>query len=347
MVDATIADPPNWKTTSADPNDETFGDVVEPASIDAADDFDAVLLGEPYDGAVIGRRGARNGPAAIREALAGVKTHHVEMGPVGNVGDLGDLSWPTAGDGAGADGDGTGRANATVDLDDRADVADVQALTEDVTAAVHAIAALPVFLGGDNSLTVPNVAPLLESGSVGILNFDAHLDVREPVDGPTSGTPYRQLFDRGLDAYAVVGARHFETSTTYVEWLQSEGGAVVTPEEVADDRRGALDRAKRAVSGVDHLYVSVDVDVLDASAAPGVSAPTPGGLSTRELFACVREICGDARLAGFEVVECAPGLTADDRTARAAARTIAHALAGYGAGDAGPTGGRAGGVRRA
>ncbi|ELZ12719.1 formiminoglutamase [Halovivax asiaticus JCM 14624] len=325
MAEATISAPPAWESPASDPNDETFGDVIESATLDAAGtpadvttagEFDAVLLGEPYDGAVIGRRGAREGPGAIREALAGVKTHHVDAGPVGRMGDLGDVAWPTD----------------TVDLDDQADVGDVQALTESVTAGLHATDALPVFLGGDNSLTVPNVAPLLESGSVGVLNFDAHLDVREPADGPSSGTPYRQLHDRGLDAYAVVGARHFETSTTYVEWLQSEGGAVVTAEAVGEDRDAALDRALRTLSGVDHLYVSVDLDVLDAPAAPGVSAPTPGGLTARELFACVREACDDDRLAGFEVVECAPGLDDGTRTARAAARTVAHALAGYGAG---------------
>ncbi|WP_290818738.1 formimidoylglutamase [Halovivax sp.] len=322
MSDATIADPPVWKSPSSDPNDETFGDEVEPTALEAAGEYDAVVLGEPYDGAVIGRRGARSGPAAIRDALAGVKTHHVEAGTPGDVGDLGDLSWPTD----------------EIDLDDRTDVAAVQASTADVTAAVHDLDALAVFLGGDNSLTVPNVAPLLERGSVGVLNFDAHLDVREPVDGPTSGTPYRQLLERGLDAYAVVGARHFETTTAYVEWLRAEGGAVVTSEAVGQDRQAALGRAKRTVSGVDHLYVSVDVDVLDAPAAPGASAPTPGGLTTRELFRCLRDVCADARLAGVEIVECAPGLEGGERTARAAARAVAHALAGYA--DRGSVGGR-------
>ncbi|WP_247731597.1 formimidoylglutamase [Halovivax limisalsi] len=316
MAEATMTDPRTWASPSDDPYDKTFGDVIEPATVDAADELDAVLLGEPYDGAVIGRRGAREGPGAIREALAGVKTHHVEAGAVGSVGDLGDAAWP---------------ADA-VALDDRGDVADVQQLAETLTADVHATEALPIFLGGDNSLTVPNVTPLLDRGSVGVLNFDAHLDVREPVDGPSSGTPYRQLVARGLDAYAVVGARHFETSTAYVEWLQAEGGAVVTAEAVDEDRDAALDRALRTVSGVDHLYVSVDLDVLDAPSAPGVSAPTPGGLTTRELFACVRRACDDDRLAGVEVVECAPGLGDGDRTPRAAARTVAHALAGYGAG---------------
>ena len=314
------ADP--WPSPSSDPNDETFGDVVERATpqsgtpeavTEAVADYDVVLLGEPYDGAVIGRRGARDGPAAIRNVLAGVKTHHFDRGPVGHIGDLGNLSWETDA------------------------VADVQRETARMSAALYETDTLPVFVGGDNSLTVGNVTPLLDRGSVGVVNFDAHLDCREPVDGPTSGTPYRQLLRAGLDAYAVVGARHFETSTHYADWLSARGGELVTATAVGADFTGALDRVWQAVEDVEQLYVSVDLDVLDATAAPAVSAPTPGGLLTRELFSLLRQCCSDPRLTGFEVVECAPSLAEGTQTADAAARAIAHGLAGatVKAGDAG------------
>ena len=80
---ALLASPPEWTGPSADPNDTQFGDVVERATLAAADDLDVVVVGEPYDGAVIGRPGAAAAPAAIREALAATKTHHVGIGPVG------------------------------------------------------------------------------------------------------------------------------------------------------------------------------------------------------------------------------------------------------------------------
>ncbi|WP_440007027.1 formimidoylglutamase [Halomicrococcus sp. SG-WS-1] len=303
-----------WTGTSADPNDEQFGHVVEQAALADADRYDAVIVGEPYDGAVIGRPGAREGPAAVRSALAGTKTHHLDAGPVGGVADLGDVDVPTG-----------------------ESVADVQDAIGETTAAVHDTDALPVFLGGDNSLTVPNVAPLLDE-SVGVVNFDAHFDCRA-VDGqPSSGTPYRQLHEAGLDAYAVVGARHFENSTAYADYVR-ERGEVVTAEEVGDDPVEAVDTALDAMADVDSVYVSVDLDVLDAAAAPGVSAPTPGGLSTRELFRSLRLVASGARratadaggprdrVAGFEVVECAPPLESGDRTAQAGARAVAHFLA--------------------
>jgi formimidoylglutamase len=294
---------------SNDSNDEQFGHVVELASIDDADRFDAVLVGEPFDRAVIGRKGASEGPAALRQHLAGTKTHHFDAGPVGSVADLGDV---TLGDGR----------------DDSGTVADLQERVRTITERVHDTDAFPVFLGGDNSMTYPNAAPLLEEGTLGVVNFDAHLDVREVGDDPTSGTPYRQLYEAGLDAYACVGARHFETSTDYAEYVRERGGEVVTAEEVGDDEIEAIDRALDALGDVDRIYVSVDLDALDAPAAPGVSAPTPGGISTRELFRMLRLLGNEDRLAGFEVVECAPPLEsrAANLTATAGARAIAHLL---------------------
>jgi formimidoylglutamase len=308
---------PAWTSPSSDPNDETFGDVVDPVDHPRAEggDYDAVLVGEPFDRGVIGRRGAAQGPHAIREALAGVKTHHFGGHGVGTVGDAGDAYL--------AVDSGDELPGTTRDLQDHLRV---------VAGAVHDGDAFPVFLGGDNSLTYANCLPLLEAGSLGVITLDAHLDVREPREDATSGTPYRQLFAAGLDAYACVGARHFETSRAYGEYVESRGGAVVTSDEVGRDVDGAAERALAAMRDVDRVYLSLDVDVLDATAAPGVSAPTPGGITTRECFRLCSRFAREERLAGFEVVECAPPLDREGRTVDAAARTVAHVLAGRQAG---------------
>jgi formimidoylglutamase len=327
-----------WTGPSSDPNDEQFGHVVTPATLGPRGiESDVVLVGEPYDGAVIGRKGAVDGPTAIREELAGLKTHRFGMGPV-------------------ASGDGTDTSLTIADLGDVSltggappddDTATVQDRVAAVAGAVHQTDAFPVFLGGDNSLTVGNVRPLLEAAHerderVGVVNFDAHLDVREPTDGPTSGTPYRQLLESHLDRYVVVGAREFETSTTYADYVEDHGGTILTADELGGSLDTGLTKIASATADLDHLYLSVDLDVLDAAAAPGVSAPTPGGLTTRELFSLVRSVGTDERLAGFELVETAPSLdpaAAPDspernRTVGAAARTVAHLLAGVAEGRA-------------
>jgi formimidoylglutamase len=296
-----------WEGLSSDPNDEQFGDVVDLATLDDCGEYDAVLVGEPYDGAVIGRKGAASGPRGLRDALASTKTHHFSAGPVENLADLGDVAIP-----------------------ETDDVSAVQDAVAAVAADVHDADPFPVFLGGDNSLTYANVRPLLEEGSVGVVNFDAHLDVREVRDdvGPTSGTPYRQLIEDGLDAYAAIGVRHFETSTEYHDYLTDNGGFALSAGTVGDDPEAAITEVRDQLSSVDNVYISVDLDVLDSTAAPGVSAPTPGGLRTMELFRMLGALGRDDGVAGFEVVECAPPLDDGHQTARAGARTVAHVLAG-------------------
>lgn len=308
---------PSWRSPSRDPNDETFGDIVEGVDNPRAEgsEYDAVLVGEPFDRGVIGRKGAAQGPHAIRQALAGVKTHHFGGHGVGTVGDVGD-------------------AFVSVDSGDELPetVRDLQRHLRVVAGYAHDADTFPVFLGGDNSLTYANCLPLLGEGTLGVVNLDAHLDVRERREDATSGTPYRQLFAAGLDAYACVGARHFETSGTYAEYVRDRGGVVVTSEEVGRDVDGAAERALDAMRDVEQVYLSLDVDVLDATAAPGVSAPTPGGITTRECFRLLSLLAREERLAGFEVVECAPPLDRESRTVDAAARAIAHVLAGRQAG---------------
>lgn len=329
----------DWKSPSADPNDETFGDVVGGIDPDEVGDLstndpslanhDVVLVGEPFDAAVIGRRGTAEGPDAIRGSLAGVKTHRFGQGSPtdATIRDLGNVVVHRDRSDDGGAEDGTDR-----------DV--IRKTVRSVADRVHGSTTIPVFLGGDNSLTVPNVMPLLEAAgpdeTVGVCNLDAHLDVREVRGTYTSGTPYRELLEAGLDAYVVAGARDFETSAAYAEFVDEQGGTVVTADELGRDPTDARDRIRAALEAVDHLYVSVDCDVLDASAAPGVSAPTPGGLTSRELFGLVGDLAADPRLRGFEVVECAPPLDENGRTVDAAARTVAHALhtiVGNGGGD--------------
>ncbi|MFB6253580.1 MAG: arginase family protein, partial [Halobacteriaceae archaeon] len=208
-------------------------------------------------------------------------------------------------------------------------VRETQQEIADVTNALHASSAFPILVGGDNSVTVGNVEPLLSRGSVGAISLDAHLDCREVQDQPSSGTPYRQLFESGLESLVVVGARHFETSTIYHDYLRSQNGEIITAEEIGEDVVSSANQAIDALGDVDFVYISLDMDVLDMSAAPGVSAPTPGGILSRELFRLLRLLSTESRICGFEIVECAPPLDDANKTVTTAARAIAHFISGY------------------
>jgi len=294
-----------WDVERSDPNDELFADIVEDDS--TIPDSGVVLAGEPYDGAVIGRTGAREGPGAIRQELASLKANALGHDGFPSITDIGDLS---------IEGDETRAVQQTV---------------SGQAAKVHGPERFPVFLGGDNSLSFANARPLLDAGrdgDVAVVSLDAHLDCREVEWEPTSGTPYRQLFGAGLGTLVVAGARDFETSAVYEEFLRDQGGHTVSSERFRDPEAVVAD-IRDHTTGYDTVYLSLDMDVIDAAAAPGVSAPTPGGPSPREVFAVIRRLTADDRVTGFEVVECAPPLDRGDLTVKAAARAVAHAIAGY------------------
>lgn len=296
-----MSDP--WAVERSDPNDELFADIVEQTS--DVPDRGVVLAGEPYDGAVIGRKGAAEGPAAIRRELASMKANAFGQDGLPPITDIGDL-------------DVTGD-----------EVRAVQETVTGQTAEVHGQDRFPVFIGGDNSLSFANARPLLDGGGdVAVVSLDAHLDCREVEWEPSSGTPYRQLIGEGLDTLVVAGARHFETSTVYEDFLRDSGGTILTAERFREPLE-LVDDIKAAMAGHDTVHLSLDMDVIDAAAAPGVSAPTPGGPSPREVFEVIRRLTADERVTGFEVVECAPPLDRDGLTVKAAARAAAHAIAGY------------------
>jgi hypothetical protein len=226
-----------------------------------------------------------------------------------------------------ADTEGTDEATTADDADGAVDdTAFAMPEEDEETAVIEDTDATGRVETVGESAANPDGDSTTETDHVGVVSLDARLDCR--ADGePTNRNGYRQLFEAGLDSLAVLGARHFESSTAEAEFLRDRDGTVVTAEEVADDPVEATDRALGAMDAVDQFYVSIDLSVLDPAAAPGVSDPAPGGLSTRELFRVVRLLAADDRIAGIELVEAVPTLDQDDRTVDAAARVVAHAVA--------------------
>lgn len=275
---------PPMRVEGGDPQDDFVGNRF----VDDAVDADVVLFGLPYDGAVIGRKGAREGPRAIREQLKKLKSEKPARWR-----DLGDARMP----------------------DDPVAAGEV---AREAMKAALATRAFPVALGGDHSLTYGLVRGVVDAlGEVSVLNLDAHLDVRVATP-PNSGTSFRRLVeDKVVDPrrIAEVGIRPFANSPKYLAWAKEVGIRVVEADNVESGFADAL-------AGLpDPLYVSLDIDVLDETAAPGVSAPTPGGLTTTQLFAMLRALHA-RRVVAMDVVETAPPLDVDDRTARAAAYAI-------------------------
>ena len=242
-----------------------------------------------------GRLGAAEGPTALRTMLANLAD------PGRPVTDLGDVVV--------ADGNleaGQARLGAVVGgLLDRE--------------------ALPLVLGGGHAVAYGSgLGWTGRSETWGVLNLDAHLDLRQaPI--ATSGTPFRQLAD-DLDAagrpfhYSVIGVSR--PSNTRALFETADRLAVEILYDVDTDVTSAVAAAEALLQRVDRVHLTLDLDVLPAAVAPGVSAPAAFGVAPAVILAVLRTVAASGRLGLFEVAELNPLFDVDARTARIAARCV-------------------------
>jgi len=187
-----------------------------------------------------------------------------------------------------------------------------------ITQTCIAAGLLPVGIGGGHDLTFPLVRAAAASSSVrrGVY-VDPHLDVR-PTEG--SGMPFRALIERcGIERIVNVGAETLVNSVEHTRWFLDHGGIIT--QDLNPQR--ALVQA-----GNGPKFVSLDLDCLDASCAPGVSALNPNGLSVRELAAFALAAGADPWVKCFDIMELNPAHDEQGRTARIAAHLFLRFLLG-------------------
>ena len=206
---------------------------------------------------------------------------------------------------------------------------------------VHQVASrgiVPVTLGGDHSITWPAataVADVHGYGKVGIVHFDAHADTADHIDGnlASHGTPMRRLIESGAvpgDRFVQVGLRGYWPPADTFAWMREQGMVWHTMHEIWERgfKEVMADAVSEALSKADHLYLSVDVDVMDPAHAPGTGTPEPGGMTSVDLLRMVRRLALEHDLVGMDVVEVAPAYDVSDLTVNAAHRIVFEALAG-------------------
>ncbi|MGH7457835.1 MAG: agmatinase family protein [Longimicrobiaceae bacterium] len=272
-----------------------------------------VLLGLPYDGGIPTRPGARFGPRAIREALASFSARDGSEN-ASQLLDLGDLELPTT------------------------DGADAHRRIEEAAGKLFSRGGLALFLGGDHGCTgsvIRGLARARPGIRLAAVSIDAHLDVREYRDehSISSGTSFRRALESGvLDGpdLTVIGVRGFANARRHLEWAGERGVRVISVEEVEEKGVGqAAAEVRERLVGADALYLSADIDAVDAAFAPAASAAGPGGLTSREVIALVRELTRFPRLAGMDVMEVSPPYDSDGRTAKLAARLLLEGVGGW------------------
>lgn len=282
-------------------------------------DADVVIIGAPFDGGTSYRSGARFGPSAMRQACY---LEHDGSRPslAMRVDGLRDLRVVDAGDVEMFSGDAATSCAA-------------------LEAAVQAVAetgAVPLVLGGDHTITWPDVTGVARArgwGRVSVLHFDAHADTGDISFGSLigHGQPMRRLIESGAargDRFLQIGLRGYWPPPDVLDWMADQGmRSYEMTEIVARGLDTCLSEAfTTATDDCDGVFLSVDIDVCDPGHAPGTGTPEPGGLSARELLDAVRRICYELPVVGLDVVEVAPPYDHADITALLGNRVVLEAL---------------------
>ena len=191
---------------------------------------------------------------------------------------------------------------------------------------------IPVILGGDHSITWPAATAVADHhgfGNVGIVHFDAHADTADIIDGnlASHGTPMRRLIESGAVLgrnFVQVGLRGYWPPQDVFEWMQEQGMRWHLMHEVWERGMAAVieDAVAEALDGPDHLYVSVDIDVLDPGFAPGTGTPEPGGMNPADLLRTVRALAMRTNMVALDVVEVAPPYDVSENTVNNAHRVV-------------------------
>jgi len=278
------------------------------------DGVDVAVVGAPTDDLVSDRPGARFGPRAIRAASC-PPGPHLEAG----IDALAELRVVDFGDAA------------VLPADPARSHAAIEALVGDVLDA----GALPIVLGGDHSISEPNVRACAERvGTVGLVHFDTHTDTGAEVFGVevSHGTPMYRLVEAGhVDParYVQIGLRGYWPGPAEFDWQRERGITSFFMHDVRDlGIREVVERTVQAV-GDGPVFLTVDVDVLDPGFAPGTGTPEPGGMTAVDLLWAVRTVAERLELVGADVVEvCPQAIGSLDPTALVAERTVREILTG-------------------
>ena len=250
------------------------------------------LLGYCCDHGVelnLGRTGTARGPAAIRRQLANM--------PVNFPGEIGLL-----------DGGNIHCRNA--------DLEGAQRCLAEVVDRVLSLPLIPIVLGGGHDLAFGHYQGIrhhISSGQrLGILSFDAHLDLRPLRPAANSGTMFTQIaagcHERGMDfSYLCVGAQKSANTVSLFRSAEELGVETVFARDVNEaDLMPISRRLDSFLAGTDAVYVTICADVFSSAFAPGVSAPQPFGLHPETVMHLLKHVLSSGKVVSFDFAEVSP-----------------------------------------
>jgi agmatinase len=278
-------------------------------------DADIAFLGIPYDGGIGFRPGTRFGPRDIR-------TYSLRYSAWGS--NVPSGYW---------DVNQRKRFLKGIRMVDCGDVDiayyDFENNRQKMTQNIEAIldrSAFPVLLGGDHSVTFPNVCAFSRFGPVDIVHIDAHMDWRDEVGGVrhANASPLRRSKELPFVRHMVhLGIRDVRTSADQIADAEAAGAMVFTRQQIRElGPQAVVDRMPK----LGNVFVTIDIDGLDPSIAPGTGSPTVDGLLYHEVRSILQGVTEIGNVVGFDLVEVNPMVDLHGQTCLLASTLIMEFL---------------------
>jgi formiminoglutamase len=262
----------------------------------------------------LGRTGASKGPSSIRQEMSNLSCSFSRNTRLFDAGDI--------------------------HCEDR----DLPTAQEDLAKAVKKILSMgliPIVLGGGHELAFGHYKGIIESLrgenlkkknskklSLGIINFDAHFDLRPYGQESSSGSMFSQISDlcqeRGIQfSYMCIGIQKHSNTMSLFKRADKLGVNYILAKDISDNTLPQIkQRMGSFLNKNEHIYLTICSDVISSAFAPGVSSPQPFGLQAETTLTLIKHVLGSRKVISFDIAEVSPRFDEDNRTAKLAAIII-------------------------
>ncbi|MGE7762954.1 formimidoylglutamase [Peribacillus sp. NPDC097895] len=252
-----------------------------------------------------GRIGAAEGPEHIRQALAKLPCHlssQTELVDAGNV------------------------------VCEGKEMEAAQAQLGAAVAQLLESKTIPIILGGGHETFYGHYLGIRKyigpNARLGIINIDAHFDMRPYEMESSSGTMFKQILDEDHSCgYLCVGIQKQGNTKALFETAKRSKVEYILEEELSlNEMNDTTQRINEFISKNDFIILTLCTDVIDSAYAPGVSAPSPFGLNPKLVRSIIRHVVSNEKILSFDVSEVNPSLDENNKTVTLAAHLINEVL---------------------
>jgi agmatinase len=209
---------------------------------------------------------------------------------------------------------------------DAGDIPNNQKLRDMVTE-ISSRGKLSIMIGGDHSLTTETIQAVSKAigKKLSLLYFDAHPDFVSSTRNYYGSVLTDSTQSLNFRKSMLIGTRAAEPEE--LENARKAGLMIVNPLEIVELGVKRVAKMIRARTSGSNVYISVDLDCLDPAFAPGVSVPSPGGLSAVDLIYLLNKVISTGNVIAIDIVELAPDYDINGSTAMLAARIMSECIA--------------------